>query len=73
MVARAKFKADKYPLDEEAHATPRRASYNGREEGRDFEADRGFAGEVEGVGFRLQKAAVIGSVKAVWKTLKSSG
>ncbi len=36
--------------------------------GRD-EANGSFAGKVEGAGYRLQKAAVIGSVKAVWKTL----
>ena len=49
-------------LGEEAQATPRRPSYCGRDEGRDSEADGSFAGEVEGVGFRLQTAAV----KAVW-------
>ncbi len=54
---------------EEAQATPCRASYRGRDEGRDSEADGSFAAEVDGVGFDMQKAAVIGSVKAVWKTL----
>ncbi len=76
MVERVKFKEDKYRmfsrvLGEEAQATPCRPSYHGKDEGRDSEADGSFAGEVEAWGFdmqvsRLQKAAVIGSVKALW-------
>ena len=63
VVERAKFKEDKCRLGEAAQVTPR-----------DYGADGRFAGELEGIQVsRLQKAAVIGSVKSVWKTLKSSG
>ncbi len=72
VVERAKFKEDKCRLGEEAQTTPRRPSYLGRDEGRDSESDGSFAGEDMQVS-RLQKAAVRGSVKALWKTLKSSG
>jgi hypothetical protein len=60
-------------------ATPSRPSYRGRDEGRDSEAETvASLAKLKAWGFdmqvsRLQKAAVIGSVKAVWKTLKSSG
>jgi hypothetical protein len=63
---------DSTRLGEEAQATPIRPSYRGRDEGHHSEADGSFAGEVEGAEFQLHKAALIGSVKAVWKTLNSS-
>ncbi len=52
VVERAKFKEDKHRLGKEAHATPRRPSYPGRDEAHDSEADGSFAGEVEAVRFR---------------------
>jgi hypothetical protein len=80
VVDRAKFKEDKYrilaedwPKKHKRHPVvlPIVVGTRGVIE------DGSFAGEVEG-SFnmqvcRLQKAAFIGSVKAVWKTLKSSG
>ncbi len=46
---RAEFKEDKYRLGEEAQASTLRASYRGRDEGRDSEADGRFGGEVDGI------------------------
>jgi hypothetical protein len=68
VVERAKFKEDKYRLGEEAQATPRRPSW-------DVVPKQTVASQakLKAWGFDYKKAAVIGSVKAMWKTLRSSG
>jgi hypothetical protein len=67
VVERAKFKEYKYRLGE---ATPRRPSYR---RGVIPKQTVDSLAKLKAWSFDYKKAAVIGSIKAVWKTLKSSG
>jgi hypothetical protein len=69
VVERAKFKKDKCRLGKAVQARPRRPSYRTR----GVLPKQTVASLAKLKAFRLQKAAAIGSVNAIWKRLKSSG